>query len=128
MAVQQFNVSAVQGTTFNSVITVKQSDGVTIQNLTGYTAKLEIRSAYSAKTPVYTGTSTGDLVLGGSAGTISWTMSATATGAIPVVANPAGVIPPVQTYYYDLLITSPGGVVTEVCYGSFYLTAVITHS
>jgi hypothetical protein len=94
-----WNPVARQGETFVRVITWKDSTGALV-NLTGYTAKLQLRDTQTSSVVDEFTESTG-LALGGAAGTITWTVTATETALLPV-----------GSLAYDLRLTSGAGVVT----------------
>jgi hypothetical protein len=80
-------------------------------NLTGFTARMQVRSGFESTDPILDLTSAGgDIVLGGSAGTIAVTVSAAVSAEI--AAN---------KYRYDLELESAAGVVTRLLNG--YLTS-----
>ena len=71
-----------QGGTWNLSLTYKINS--TPVNLTGFTASMMVRKNYTDANPILTlTTENGGIVLGGSAGTINITASATATAAMP---------------------------------------------
>lgn len=116
MSVQpgQYDILAPQGATFSEIFTYKVSGSPV--DLTSYTARMQVRKTPSSDTKVLDLTSTGgDIVLGGAAGTITVTVSATAMAA--VTAN---------KYRYDLELVSAGGVVTRLLEGVFLVTAEVT--
>jgi len=103
-----------QGATFSRVVKWK-ADG-TLVNLTGYTARMQIRqTAASATTTLALTTENGRIALGGSAGTITLSISATDTAAIA-----AG------RYVYDLELVSAGGIVTRLLQGVVTVSANVT--
>lgn len=103
-----------QGATFSRVIRYK-ADGANV-NLTGYTARMQIRpTAASATTTLSLTTENGRIALGGSAGTITLNISATDTAAIT-----AG------RYVYDLELVSAGGIVTRLLQGIVTVSANVT--
>jgi hypothetical protein len=102
-----------QGETFVRVITWKDSTGALV-NLTGYTAKLELRDT-STQAVVDSFTDTTGLALGGALGTITWTMTAAET-----------VLLPVGSLDYDLRLTSGTGVVTYLLEGKLNVQRRIT--
>jgi hypothetical protein len=102
-----------QGSTFVRTVTWSK-DGLPV-SLTNYTAAMQVRSSYASSTPVVSLTSSSGIALGGNAGTIQITISASATAAIP-----AG------NYVYDLELTS-GGTVTRLLEGQFIVTPEVTH-
>jgi hypothetical protein len=110
-----YNIIADQGSTFSRQLTWNDSTGSPV-NLTGYTARMDVRSsidAVGAATLSLT-TENGRIVLGGSAGTINLSAEATATQAVE-----AG------NYVYDLELVS-GSTVTRLVQGSFTLRGEVT--
>jgi hypothetical protein len=102
------------GASFSRVIRWK-ADGANV-NLTGYTARAQIRpSAASATTTLSLTTENSRIALGGSAGTITLSISATDTAAIA-----AG------RYVYDLELVSAGGIVTRLLQGIVTVSANVT--
>jgi hypothetical protein len=111
----QTNLEIPQGATWNRVITYMDSNRVPI-DLTGYTAKMQLRSDYGQKFAYLTlSTGTGEIVITPLTGTIEITISATVTKALKV-----------YTYVYDLEITSPGSVVTRLLQGKITVTPEVT--
>jgi len=103
-----------QGATFSRVIRWK-ADGANT-NLAGYTARMQIRpTAGSATTTLALTTENGRIALGGTAGTITLSISATDTAAIT-----AG------RYVYDLELVSAGGIVTRLLQGIVTVSANVT--
>ena len=88
----------------------------TAWNLTGYTAKLQVRENSYSTSALVTLTQADGITLGGSAGTITIVFSPTVTNALSV-----------GVYKYDLKITSGGG--DEISYlmaGDFIVTKGIS--
>ena len=109
-----YKITCDQGATFERVITVKDSTG-TPMNLTGYTARMQVRREIeSSTTLVELTTQNGRITLGGAAGTITLSMNAATTAAI----EDEGV--------YDLEIISSGGAVHRVLKGRFVLDLEVT--
>jgi hypothetical protein len=75
----QLNNSVVQGATFRRRLTYKQASDSTPINLTGYTAKMQIRDASSNVLILELSTTNGRITLGGTAGTIDLLIAATDT-------------------------------------------------
>lgn len=74
-----------QGVPFTRTMTWRD-DANTVVNLTGYTAKLQIRSRAESTTPILElSTSNGRITLGGATGIITLTLDATTTGALNFV-------------------------------------------
>ena len=101
-----------QGSTFSKQITVYETDGTTIQNLTGYTAASQIRKNYTST--AYT--------------TILATIQTPATNGVIVMSLTA-----VQTaalksgrYVYDLQITAADTTVTRVIEGIITIKPEVT--
>jgi hypothetical protein len=112
----RYDLEIKQGATLSLTATWKDSTGTAI-NLTGYTARMQVRSTYDAATTILSLTSAaGDIVLGGSAGTIAITASATVTATL--TAPWAGV--------WDLELVSGGGVVTRLLEGSANVSPEVT--
>jgi hypothetical protein len=96
------NFSIYVGATFHLVLTWTAS-GVPV-GLSGYTAALTIRDGQDVVITLTT--ANGRIVLGGAAGTVTLTVAAEDTASLaPGTAD------------YDLLLTSPGGVVTPLVAG-----------
>jgi hypothetical protein len=110
-----FNITINQGATFELTITWKDSAGTAI-DLTGYTARMQVRETYSSTTPIVSLTNGAGITLGGAAGTIAIVISATTTAAL--AAPFSGV--------YDLEIVSAGGVVTRLVQGTATVSAEVT--
>lgn len=100
-----YDLCIQQGATFTRVITWKQ-DGALV-NLTGYTARMQLRATTeAAQALIELTTANNRITLGGSAGTITLTISATDTAAL--TAGRA---------VYDLELVSAGGIVTNLLGG-----------
>jgi hypothetical protein len=111
---QTYDLCIPAGATFSRVIRWK-ADG-TNTNLTGYTARMQIRpTAASATTTLSLTTENTRIALGGAAGTITLSISATDTAAIA-----AG------RYVYDLELVSAGGIVTRLMQGIVTVCANVT--
>ena len=108
-----YDFTAGQGETFDRTVTWKIDDVAV--NLTGYTARMQIRKHTTSASAAVSLTSSSGLTLGGAAGTVQIVISATATAAL----DPG-------RYVYDLELVSSGGVVTRVLEGSIVFTAEVT--
>lgn len=110
--------SIEKGATFSRVISLKNSDDTAV-NLTGYTARMKIKAAYSSSSAlVEMTTENGRITLGGTAGTITLLISATDTAALTAnmeldksVADP---------YVYDLELVN-GSVVDRTLEGNVFV-------
>ena len=88
----------------------------TAVNLTGYTARMMLRTSYTAGSPTLSLTSpSGGLVITAATGTVTVTMTATQTAALT-----AG------DYVYDLEVVSAGGEVTRILDGIARVTPEAT--
>lgn len=103
------NIYVEQGATFNQTMTWKINSNLV--NLTGYTARMKVRTDGRTRMPsriiISSLTSSSGITLGGTAGTIQLTLSATETAALPS-----------GKYSYDLELESSGGVVTRLLQGT----------
>lgn len=117
-----YNLCINQGATFTKVFTWlagtccgQGTAGAQPQpvDLTGYTAAMQIRAYPLSSTILFD--ASGDLVLGGTAGTITLSIAASVTETF--------------TWWngvYDLLLTSPAGVVTRLLQGSVTVSPGVT--
>lgn len=109
-----YNILADQGATFARELVYKDSTGTPI-NLTGYTAKMEVRPTIGSATLLLTlSTANGRITLGGAAGTITLSVPAANMNFDP------------GSFAYDLEVTSAGGTVTRVVMGQFVLRGEVT--
>lgn len=116
MTAGQYDITIEQGATFERTLTWNDQNGSPI-NLTGYTARMHVRRThYDNGTPLLTlTTENGGITLGGAAGTIALTVSATATSAVTAASG-----------VYDLELVSAGGRVTRLLEGSVDFTPEVT--
>ena len=105
-----------QGDDIPVVLTLYDDTGkTTLTNLTGYSAKMQIKDTdYSTQLDEYSSVG-GELVLGGALGTITFNVPAATTAAY----DPG-------TYRYDLETTSPAGVVRKILKGMFVVAQEVT--
>lgn len=109
-----YDFTIYQGATFGRVLTWKDENDVAV-NLTGYTARMMIRESVDASSAFITlTTENGGITLGGAAGTITLSISATATAAI---TQSQGV--------YDLELVV-GSIVTRLLEGSVAISKEVT--
>jgi len=112
----EYTLRIEQGATLSLVATWKDSSGTAI-NLTGYTARLSVRTHHSSDTVLLSlTTANSGIALGGAAGTITVTATAVQTAAL--TAPVTGV--------YDLELVSSGGVVTRLIEGGAVITPEVT--
>lgn len=107
-----YNITAYQGATYDLSMTWRI--GGTAVNLTGYTAAMQVKENASSTASVLSLTNGSGITLGGTAGTIAISVSATTMGS----ATPGN-------YVYDLELNS-GGQVTRLIQGGFAIQAEVT--
>ena len=108
------NFLCEQGATFSRVITYQGSEGAPV-NLTGYTARMQVRATTEdAAVLLSLTTENGGIALGGAAGTVTLLATATQTAAMP-----SGEL------VYDIELVS-GAVVTRLLQGCFVVDAEVT--
>jgi len=96
-----FNI--LQGETYDETTTWKVGSPAVVVDLSGYTARAQVRSRVSSTDVLLElTTENGGIVLGGTAGTIRRTLSATVTAGITWNGG-----------VYDLELVAPGGVVVR---------------
>ena len=114
MAATTYDLLIEQGATFSQLVTYKES-GVAV-NLTGYTARMQVRSTLeSATSVVELTTANGRIALGGAAGTITLTISATDSAALTAGRG-----------VYDLELVSGSGIVTRLLQGVATISRNVT--
>lgn len=103
-----------KGSTFSRTLTWKISGSAV--DLTSYTARMQARTSHVSTTTVLElTTANSKIVLGGTAGTITLTVSAADTAAITQ-----------SSLAYDLELVSAGGVVTRLVEGQIVLSPEVT--
>jgi len=110
------DLNCYQGANFDYTLTW-QTNGTAV-NLTGYTARMQVRESYDAGTAVVSLTSGTGITLGGTAGTIGLALSATATAALDGTPN--------TQYIYDLELVTGAGYVTRLVEGRFMVYPEVT--
>lgn len=108
-----YDIIIEQGATFTRTVTWKDEAETPI-NLTGYSARLQMRESVDATSTFLSLTSGSGITLGGTAGTILIEISATDTAALT------------QSGVYDLELVSGAGVVTRLLQGSVTLSKEVT--
>jgi len=110
----QYHIITDQGATFTRQLTWKDDTGAAV-NLTGYTARMQLRTSVANDSVVLELTdSNGRIALGGTAGTITLTVTAADMTTLPP-----------QKYVYDLELVN-GAVVTRLVQGTFTVRAEVT--
>ena len=116
------NLLCDQGATFRKTLTMFQSDGTTVVDLTGYSARMKIKDEVGGTLiKSLTSATNGGLTIGGSAGNVT-------NGEIDVLisASDTESFAAPQTAVYDLEIVSSGGVVDRVLQGKFIINPEVT--
>lgn len=114
MAATTYDILIEQGATFSQVITYKDV-GVAV-NLTGYTARMQVRATIEAATALIDlTTANGRIALGGAAGTITLSISAADTEALTAGRG-----------VYDLELVSGSGIVTRLLQGVATISRNVT--
>jgi hypothetical protein len=114
MAAMTYDILIEQGATFSESMVYKDQ-GVAI-NLTGFTARMQVRATLeSASTLVELTTANDRIALGGTAGTITLSISATDTEALTAGRG-----------VYDLELVSGSGIVTRLLQGVATISRNVT--
>ena len=108
------DITIEQGTTYEKTFTWKDSDGVAI-DITGYSARMQIRTRKSASSTLLSITDADYITLGDSAGTIAISIPAATTAALDF-----------RSGVYDLELVSPGGTVYRLVEGTVELSKEVT--
>lgn len=107
------NLTFPQGATWDLSLTWTDGDGDPI-DLTAHSARMQVRSEYTAGSPVLSLVNGTGITLGGTAGTIEVNVAATATAAIPAAQ-----------YVYDLEVEA-ASFVTRVVQGTLTVSPEVT--
>ncbi len=105
------NLQIDQGSTFSKQITVYQTDGTTVQNLTGYTVASQVRKNYTSTNYTTINATNNDPTNG----VIVMSLTAAQTAALK-----AG------RYVYDLQITAADGTVSRTVEGIITIKPEVT--
>jgi hypothetical protein len=114
----RLDLDCYQGASFDCTLTWRMgaTPGTPV-NLTGYTARMQVRDGYDGGSAIVSLTSGTGITLGGTAGTILLELTPTQTAAID--ATPSG------QYVYDLELVS-GSTVTRLVQGTFIVSPEVT--
>jgi hypothetical protein len=111
----RLDMTCYQGASFDYTLTW-QSGGTPV-NLSGYTARMQVRDGFDAGSAVVSLTSGTGITLGGTAGTILVALTPTQTAEIDGT--------PSTQYLYDLELVS-GSTVTRLVEGNFFVYPEVT--
>lgn len=115
MTAATHNITIEQGATFTLNLVYKDSAGTPI-NLSGYSARMQIRRTYTSPSALATFTTqNGRIVLGTSSGTVAVKGDAALTAALAA-----------KTAVYDLELVNPAGDVTRLIRGAVTITPEVT--
>jgi hypothetical protein len=116
MTAAVYNFVLEQGTSLNKKLVWKDPNGVAI-NLTGYTARMQVRESYDSDDVLIELTTTnGKIVI------------TPLTGEIQLIFAPADTADAYWTSgKYDLELVSAGGQVTRLLKGKFKISREVTH-
>lgn len=115
MSAGKYNITIEQGATFVLPITWKDGSDQPV-NLTGYTARMQVRQYKDSTTTLANVTTeNAGIVLGGAAGTVTVTITATQTAAMPAVEG-----------FYDLELVASTGAVVRLLQGSATISREVT--
>lgn len=110
MKATQFDIEMEQGATFDEISFTWWTDSTKTApvNLTGYSARMQMREDYDDADPQFEvlSTTVGEITLGGAAGTVDVVVPATKTAAITA-----------RKGFYDLELVSPSGKVVKLMKG-----------
>ena len=116
MAAFKLNLKVDQGATFSKVVVWKTGTPAAVVNLTGCTARMQVRNKLTDPVVLLElTTANGGIALGGAAGTVTINLSATQTAAIAWV-----------TAVYDMEIIYSNGVVRRLLAGSVAVSPEVT--
>jgi hypothetical protein len=114
MAAGLYDITIEQGATFQMSLTWKDSTGAAV-NITGYTARMQVRENYESDSTLVSLTSSGgDIVLGGALGTIAVTIAASVTQLLQL-----------DEAVYDLELVN-GATVTRLLQGKATVSREVT--
>lgn len=109
-----YNLAIEQGADYQRQLTWFDDAGLPV-NLTGWTAKMQLRTKASSETVLLELTHTGGITLGGTNGTILIQINNTTTASFGFVSA-----------VYDLELTSGSGQVTRLLQGSVSVSREVT--
>jgi hypothetical protein len=114
----KFDLIIQQGATFDLEMTLKQENGNPI-NLTGYEARMQIRTRHSAQTAMLEITTDED-------GGITFPDPATGKIVIEIPAETTAELKAIKAAVYDLELIEPQGKVRRVVEGTVTITPEVT--
>ena len=120
----KYNMTMWQGSTFGLSISVQNADE-TVQDLTGYSARMQIRPTYKSTTVTESLTSAnGEISIIPATGELQLELSAARTANIHVDLSNGK--PPKTVYVYDLELDN--GTVSKILYGDLTVYGEVTRT
>lgn len=116
------NLTMYQGASWDYTFTWTTTAGTvtTPVNLTGYSARMQVRETQASTATILSLTSGSGITLGGTAGTILLEASATTTAGVAASSSPQTV------YVWDIELVSGAGYVTRLLEGNFFVDPEVT--
>ena len=112
---KKYDITIDQGATLSLVFTYKDVNNDRV-DLTGYTARMQIREFHSSPGYVLNlSTANSSIVLGGANGTITVSATATQTAAIPIDSG-----------VYDIELYSPTSTTIRLLQGAVFISPEVT--
>jgi hypothetical protein len=108
-----YDITCYQGADYDQEFAVTQ--GGTALNWTNFSARMQVREAADSSATLLSLTSGSGIVLGGTAGTISVTITNAQSAAIPS-----------GSFAYDLELVAGAGQITRILQGSFNVVGNVT--
>jgi hypothetical protein len=124
ITLNRYDLNMWQGATFAMTITVKDSNA-NVQNLTNYTASMQIRTGYNAASATESlTTSNGEITITAAEGNVALELAASRTANISVDYNNGR--PPKTTYVYDIELIDGDSKVSKLLYGDLNVYGEVT--
>ena len=119
----KYNLTIWQGATFSLTLKVQDANG-DAQILTGYSARMQLRSSYNSGSAAESlTTSNGEISISGA--NLTMTLAASRTANLYVDLNSTSK-PPKTMYVYDLELIDPANVVSKLLYGDVVVYGEVT--
>ena len=121
---KKYTLEMWQGATFSMTITVNDANA-NAQNLTGYSARMQLRTSYDAGSATESlSTSNGEITIVAAEGNVILTLAASRTANIPVSLTNGK--PPKTVYVYDLELIDNANNVSKLLYGDVNVYGEVT--
>lgn len=121
----KYTIEFFQGSTFSLNLTIKNSNG-SLKDLTGHTARMQIRPAYNSTTVTESlSTSNGEISINVATSTMSLELPANRTSNVYVDLNGSN-IPPRTKYVYDIELIDSNSKVDKILFGDVTVYGEVT--